>query len=63
MGPTWSGVRRPYTSLLIIMTGARPQAPTQRHESRENLPSGVMAPGTMPSFCSTALRMAAAPLT
>ena len=36
---------------------------TQRQESRENLPSGGMAPGTMPSFCSTALSTAAAPLT
>ena len=49
MGPTWSGVRRPYTSLLIIITGARPQAPTQRQESRENFPSAVMAPGEMPA--------------
>ena len=45
------------------MTGARPQAPTQRQASRENLPSGVMEPGRMPSFFSTAVRMSAAPLT
>ena len=63
MGPTWSGVRRPYTSLLIIITGARPQAPTQRQESRENFPSAVMAPGEMPSFCYTAARIEAAPFT
>ena len=45
-----STVSRPYTSSLIIITGARPQAPTQRQASRENLPSGVHSPPTIPSF-------------
>ena len=63
MGPTWAAVRRPYTSSLIIMTGAKPQAPMHRQASRENSPSPVMPPGAMFSFYSTALSTSAAPLT
>ena len=35
---------------LIIMTGARPHAPTQRHASRENFPSGVHSPPHNPQL-------------
>lgn len=37
---TSTGCKRPYTFSPIITTGANPQAPTQRRQSKEYLPSG-----------------------
>ena len=48
MPGTWSGVSRPYTSSLMVITGASPQAPTQRQLSIENKPSGVHSPALIP---------------
>ena len=45
-----STVKRPYTSSFTMTTGANPQAPTQRHASNENFPSGVHSPPFIPSF-------------
>jgi len=41
---TSSGATLPYVFSPIITTGARPQAPTQRKQLSENLPSGVLSP-------------------
>ena len=40
-----SGTRRPYTSSLIVITGARPQAPIQRQAVSEKAPSSVHSSG------------------
>ena len=46
---TSTGCNRPYTFSPIITTGANPQAPTQRRQSNEYFPSGVVSPTSMPS--------------
>ncbi len=46
---TCEASRRPCTFSPIITTGAKPQAPTQRRQSSENLPSGVTSPTLMPN--------------
>ena len=51
---TLSGVRRPYTSSPIIITGARPQAPRHRVAFRVNFPSFVVRPTSI--FSSSEMR-------
>ena len=46
-----------------VMTGARPQAPTQRQSSRENSPSGVHSPVSIPSISLSLLSICPEPLT
>ena len=40
-------------SCLLYTSGASPQAPTQRQESSENLPSGVHSPLVIPKISSS----------
>ena len=63
MSFTDSGVSLPYTSSPIIMTGARPHAPTHRQLSTEKSPSSVHSPHWMPSSVSISERILSDPFT
>src|SRR5512136_2037402 len=53
----------PATWLSTTATGARPHEPTQRAETSEIFPSGVVSPNLVLQQCSTAFWTSAAPLT
>ena len=46
-----------------MLTGASPQAPTQRQESKEKRPSGVHSPLVIPRSSSNLLKIAPEPFT
>ena len=50
MASNSSPVKLPYTSSLIIMTGAMPQHPKQRQASKLKRPSGVHSPPCIPKL-------------
>ena len=56
-------VALPYTSLLIVNTGAKPHAPTHLVASIENLPSGVVCPSSILSLSFNLSNKACEPLT